>query len=430
MLTPRSPGHYLGVCGSLVCGIMGRIGLAARLTRSGRACVILQFGLPVKEYDWPDAFWFAGRTRGARWVVGAERVESDAAVAAADEQMEAVVGETSARDVDMETYLRAKGLSGEALAVAEAAYGNDFGCALRQMGAFEIAEEARHWSYDDKYLVVGPSLGELTRRMAERLDVRLNAAVEVVDGSAAQGEGVVRLRCEDGRQFEAAHVVVTVPHRMLQEGLPRFVPPLPPQKTDALQRVGMGNAIKVFLAFREPLWPQGFFDVICPGAFCPEFWVTPHEHTPECEARAAAPHVITAFLSGVASERAAALPHDEIANKCVAQLDAMIGNGEAHPEASGGGTSASATPASDLLAGWRVVDWAKVPYVRGAYSYPSAFAAGARAALATPSHGGRVLYAGEATNASANPCMQAAIETGHRAAAEVMLRRAPTKARL
>ncbi len=43
---------------------------------------------------------------------------------------------------------------------------------------------------------------------------------------------------------------------------------------EAIQRLRMGNAVKVLLAFKEPCWPTGLWDAVCPGAFLPELWVT------------------------------------------------------------------------------------------------------------------------------------------------------------
>ena len=43
---------------------------------------------------------------------------------------------------------------------------------------------------------------------------------------------------------------------------------------EAIQRLRMGNAVKILLAFREPCWPSGLWDAVCPGGFLPELWIT------------------------------------------------------------------------------------------------------------------------------------------------------------
>lgn len=55
----------------------------------------------------------------------------------------------------------------------------------------------------------------------------------------------------------------------------------------------------------------------------------------------------------------------------------------------------------------------------GAYTYPTLRASGQRAVLAAPV-GDDIFFAGEATHPGVNPCMQGAMETGLRAASQVL----------
>ena len=67
-----------------------------------------------------------------------------------------------------------------------------------------------------------------------------------------------------------------------------------------------------------------------------------------------------------------------------------------------------------------VTDWAKEPYIRGGYSTVSAEETpGARAAYRQPEWGGSLSFAGEATQ-DAMMTMSAAIDSGRRAATEVL----------
>jgi monoamine oxidase len=100
--------------------------------------------------------------------------------------------------------------------------------------------------------------------------------------------------------------------------------------------------------------------------------------------------------------------HEEAARRFVSQLDAMFG------------FPSDPKPASDSLARHEVVDWSTEPWVGGAYSTPSLGAEeGDRAALARPVNG-VLFWAGEAAHTAVNPCMQAALDTGERAAKEVL----------
>ncbi|KAF6238025.1 amine oxidase [Scenedesmus sp. NREL 46B-D3] len=93
--------------------------------------------------------------------------------------------------------------------------------------------------------------------------------------------------------------------------------------------------------------------------------------------------------------------------KFLAQLDDIFGSAQ-EPK-----------PASSAYIKAHVFDWSQEQWVGGAYSFPSFGAEeGDREALAAPV-AGTIFFAGEATHSSVNPCIQAALETGERAARQV-----------
>lgn len=117
------------------------------------------------------------------------------------------------------------------------------------------------------------------------------------------------------------------------------------------------------------------------------------------------PFTLVGFVSGARADRLATLPHPELARLLCAQLDAMFGTvGRPHP-------------ASQACTAHLVKDWAQAPHARGAYSYPTPSALGARGQLSAPV-GGRLFFCGEACHEGINPCIHGAMETGQRAAEE------------
>mmetsp|Transcript_22540 Transcript_22540/g.67106 ORF Transcript_22540/g.67106 Transcript_22540/m.67106 type:complete len:180 (+) Transcript_22540:216-755(+) len=167
----------------------------------------------------------------------------------------------------------------------------------------------------------------------------------------------------------------------------------------------MGNVVKIFASFTRRFWPENMYDVICPESFVPEMWMLRY---PETERGCGQPYQITAFLAGERADRASNMTEAAALSSFLAQLDDMFGSRE------------DPTPATSSLAHSLVVDWSKEPFVGGAYSYPTlGVELGDRAALAAPV-AGTVFFAGEASSTSCNPCIQGALETGHRAANEVM----------
>ena len=99
------------------------------------------------------------------------------------------------------------------------------------------------------------------------------------------------------------------------------------------------------------------------------------------------------------------LPDAEVVRRACAQLDRIFGPG---------------APATARLRRHAVKHWSTEPYIKGAYSFPAAGVGPLdRRELAAPV-AGALFFAGEATHIGVNPCMQAALETGERAAREVV----------
>ena len=149
-------------------------------------------------------------------------------------------------------------------------------------------------------------------------------------------------------------------------------------------------------------------------AFLPELWVTTYpataakaEGTAEVEGQA----VVVGFVAGERAVALEALAGAEVIARALHQLDAMFGSATDPAPA-----SAPASFVTGLVHHWRAE-----PFIRGAYSVPGAgVLPGDREALGAPVGDPPVLFfAGEATHAGVNPCMQAALETGALAAARV-----------
>ena len=151
-----------------------------------------------------------------------------------------------------------------------------------------------------------------------------------------------------GKRLRCRHVLVTVPITILQRQDILFKPPLPSAKMAAIERIKMGNAVKVYLAtllpcrwlltenicesticslqviiaFERPIWPDGFFDVVCPGCFIPEFWVTTYPATSKLGPQL---YGIIGFATGKRAEKMSQMQEGAIVQATLAQLDQMFG---------------------------------------------------------------------------------------------------------
>jgi len=90
----------------------------------------------------------------------------------------------------------------------------------------------------------------LVEAMADGADVRLDFDVAEI---AVEADGV-NVRSAAGPAEDGSHVVVTVPLGVLKDQRPRFSPALPPDRLDAIDRLGFGRFEKVVLTFDQAFW--------------------------------------------------------------------------------------------------------------------------------------------------------------------------------
>lgn len=358
-----------------------------------------------------------------------------------------------APDISMAEYLHRRGTNNSVYQLAESIYANDFGCSLKQLGVRECIQEAQNWIYGDTYLILDRPMSSVVDFIAKGLQVHLDWAVQRVQ----YGTHGVKLHSSDGLIVTADYAILAVPVTILQHGVITFNPPLPKAKLDAIQSIGMNNCVKVLMAFSDRFWPEDMFDVVCTNCFLPEIWITQYPSTSNhTDGRAPlGKFIVVGFMAGEVAAAASRLPEAEVIRRSLSQLDEMFGQVSQKAEYDRSGychgikvdplndipdrskdlhnfltrdhvlipreyvQCPRSRPASAFFQGGCVVNWEKESFVRGGYTYPSLNAHGARFALAEPLQK-RVFFAGEATHPGVNPCMQAAIDTGRRAASEIL----------
>ncbi|EFJ44139.1 amine oxidase-like protein [Volvox carteri f. nagariensis] len=386
-----------------------------------------QLGVKFGEKEWPD-WWYFGPEVGGQGLINDQDVDDEV------DKVHDLFGDCGdeahpppGRDQSAAEWMVAKGCTQRQMAVADACYANDFGCSLKQLGVREMIEENRCWDSGETYLLMDRSMGSVITHLARDANVRTSWVVSSISyGGEAGAKGGVRICAADGRVVRCQAALLTVPVTILQQGAITFSPPLPAAKTAALSRVRMGNVVKVVLSFSRRFWREDMYDVVCPGAFAPEFWMLNY---PVTNPGAGTPHCVVGFIAGERADEVSALGPEAAQKRFLEQLDEIFG------------TAADPHPASSCVVKGHVVDWSKhlrtctrciiphyypprafsppEPFVRGAYSYPSLGAElGDRAALASPV-AGRLFFAGEATNEAINPCIQGAMQTAERAAAQI-----------
>lgn len=103
---------------------------------------------------------------------------------------------------------------------------------------------------DDRLVTGGYSA--LAEADLDGIDTRYGWVV----GSVAVDDGAVTVTSANQEVLRADRVVVTVPLGVLQADLIAFDPPLPPDKREAIEAIGMGVLDKVWLRWDEPWWTE------------------------------------------------------------------------------------------------------------------------------------------------------------------------------
>ena len=359
--------------------------------------------------------------------------------------------------------------------VAELIYATDFGASLKDIGMREIMIEKERWENGEQYLVMNGGFNELFRRAflnafqrnsnsnsnsnnspVVNIDVRLNWEVETVEKVDERNLIKVTGRTtttetSEKKTLYAKKVVVSLPLPMYRptddddsdddKKLSRvtFHPPLSEEKRKALRAVKMGNAVKVLLGFNEKFWPQeNLFNVICdhPAPF-PEFWVVSdkektiysdeddnnnnnnnntneEEESKKEEVR----FVITFFVTGDRANAMAKIDPNERIEMAFQQfvwITMRTTNDDDDGRKEFDRIREKHLKTSETKA------WSEDKFAGGSYTHPSVGCdRKTRDLLAKSEWSDCLFFCGEGTNASVNPCLQGAFETGVRAGKEVL----------
>jgi monoamine oxidase len=239
-----------------------------------------------------------------------------------------------------------------------------------------------------------------------RVTLQLNTVVGEVRWK--RGEVII-----DGTQranpfsIRAPRAIITLPLGVLQlppqaSGSVRFSPGLGESKRTALIGLAAGPVVKVMLRFRKAFWEElddgryrdgAFFH--SPNAAFPTFWTSLPVRSP----------LLAAWAAGPNATRLAGATKEVIVSRALQSLDSVFGK---------------RAKLRDDLQGATLHDWQEDPFARGAYSYVTAGASTARKILATPL-AGALFFAGEAADVSGESgTVAGALQSGVRAAREVL----------
>ncbi|CAI7930598.1 unnamed protein product [Closterium sp. NIES-54] len=207
--------------------------------------------------------------------------------------------------------------------------------------------------------------------------------------------------------LDADVVIVTIPLGVLKANTIAFSPSLPPRKTGAISRLGVGAIAKIFFFFNQTFWPVKVDEYFIEDSQLPANrgrwvdWVNLK--------RAWGQTALEGVALGEYAERMAKMSDEEVISDAKAKMARMFPQYRKKP--------------LEPLATW-IQRWTAEPYSRGAYSYARVGVRGNEDhctdydVMALPE--GRVLFAGEHTIWQYQATVHGALLSGVREAKRVL----------
>lgn len=259
------------------------------------------------------------------------------------------------------------------------------------------AESLSNWWYDqdswlggrqDSYMVDGYS--ELVDTLADDLDIRLNTIVSAV----AYGNFGVRVTTNQGTE-QAAYAVMTVPLGVLKANRISFSPALSRAKRTAISRVGVGTLNKLYLGFGERFWDETEaigYQSENRGEW--SLWMDLEQILGE--------PILLGFNAATFGKELESYSDQETLNAAMDVLRTIYGRSIPDPQAA------------------LITRWNQEEFSLGSYSHIPLGASGRDYRMLSAPSGGRVFWAGEATNKKYPQTVAGAYLSGQRAALQVL----------
>lgn len=278
------------------------------------------------------------------------------------------------------------------LGLAEAGYANTFCSELSMLPRHRTAEVMNGFNGDGENELRCPSgYKSLLSQLRKNVEVWTDWPVELIKW----GKTSVDLVSERGESLHASRVVLTPSIAVMKYGSIRFEPSLSQRRYNIYHSINMEPCLKLALRFSTRFWPDDFHGMICSECPIPEFWtITTNQDANE--------FILVGFSTATFASNLSKLSRQELRDTALAQLDRIFGN------------------ASESYVDMVVQDWTKDPYIRGGYSSPSSNVPTEDRAYIAQSIKNTLYFAGEATCPSRYMVMHAAMESGIRAANEIM----------
>lgn len=303
--------------------------------------------------------------------------------------------EGSSYEQSMLDYLHDNKVSPRMIPLAEAGYANTLCSTLSSLPRYQTAQVMGGFDGDgDAELLCVDGHEPLLQHLCKNIKIRTDWAVKQI----IWRQDHVRLISEQEEEIIAKKVVCT-PSVAIMKHL-TFCPRLSRRHEQIYQSIRMEPCMKISLKFHTQFYPSDFHGMICSDCPVPEFWtVTFKQPSPE--------YILMAFASAEFARNLSQLSTTELRITILSQLDRIFGNQDTKP-------------ATDSYMDMIVQDWTKERYIQGGYSSPSFFVTSQDRQYIASSIQNTLIFAGEHTCETRYMVMHSAIESGIRAAKEII----------
>jgi monoamine oxidase len=330
-------------------------------------------------------------------------LESDVDFAAAKNFVSGLASNSSAGSVQQ--AIASAGINARMYAILNSWAGNKMGTSNNLLGVKALAEAIALRTRNDKqYILQANPMEDLVLSRFNNVIpyVELNSAIQSVNYT---GDKITLTGVKNGTEAFTAEVdrlIVAVPVSILKAGTIAFTPSLPAAKTTALSRMDMDASIRVRLEFKKNFWGMNSA-FIYGGTPAPEYFNAGI-------GRDALQKTLDITIQGPKAEELSAKGKDMVP-VILAELDAVF-NGQATE-------NVRRDPQDNILS--VIMDWTRVPYIRGGASYIKPGGSNADRISLSESVAGKMFFAGEATDVVGEAgTISGAIQSADRAASEVM----------
>lgn len=300
----------------------------------------------------------------------------------------------SGAEINCELFAQNNGVPSRTMHVFNALTGNEYGTSASKLSANGISAEDNLWSSGEQsYNLANRSYYSILNEKYDDIISHIKYNSQIIDINYSN-ETIV-LKNQNGTEFFADKVIVTVPIKILKRGDINFIPTIPSEKTNAMNNIGMDSGMKIIIKFSTRFWDANCGSIKGNGVV-PEYWYSSKGRGND--------HVLTAFVMG---DKAAYLSTEgaNAINLVLADLDTMYGSGVA----------------SGSMISHHICDWSKEPFIGGSYSYAMNKDIIAHRTTLSKNINNKIYFAGEATHIKGhNSTVHGAIETAENVSKEIL----------